>query len=54
MTATIVRYDIIDRQTGKVVAAATTRKGATRAVDSRDNKYGAYRYTAKAVWSDEA
>lgn len=51
---TVIRYDIIDRQTGKIVGSAKTRVAATRAVDRRDNAYGAYRYTAQAVYSDDA
>jgi hypothetical protein len=47
-----IRFDIIDRQTGKIVSTALTRAGANRAVDRRDNQYGAYRYMAKAVYSD--
>ena len=43
-------YEIIDRQTKKVVATAKTRAGATRAVDRRDNEYGAYRYAARPVY----
>jgi len=45
----IVRYDIIDRRTGAVVATAKTLAGARRSVDRRDNEYGAYRYTHRAV-----
>lgn len=54
MSATIVRFDIVDRHTGKIVATAKTRAGANRIVDRKDNAYGAYRYTAKAIWSDAA
>lgn len=50
--ATIVRYDIKDRHTGKIVATTKTRASASRMVDNRDNAYGAYRYSAVAVWSD--
>lgn len=46
-----LRYDIVDKHTGKVVGTATTRKGATRSVDQRDNAYGAYRYSARAVYA---
>jgi hypothetical protein len=38
-------YDIIDRHTGCIVGHAKTLSGARRAVDRRDNAYGAYRYT---------
>jgi hypothetical protein len=37
-------YDIIDRHTGCIVGHAKTLSGARRAVDRRDNAYGAYRY----------
>lgn len=50
VTAVIIRFDIIDNQTGKVVAKAKTRAGANRACDKRDLKYGAIRYSAKAIW----
>jgi hypothetical protein len=39
-----MKYEVIDRQTGRVVAKAKTLRGAIRAVDRRDNAYGAYRY----------
>lgn len=52
MKATIIRFDIIDIQTGKVVDTATTRDGANRKCDNRDHKYGAVRFIAKAIWSD--
>ena len=51
---TPTHYEIIDRQTGSVVATAKTRNGATRAVDRRDNAYGAYRYTARPVYTAKA
>jgi len=37
-------YEIVDRQTGKVVGEAGTLKRAIRLVDRRDNAYGGYRY----------
>jgi hypothetical protein len=37
-------YEILDKQTGRVVATVKTLKDASRAVDRRDNAYGAYRY----------
>lgn len=46
-----IRYDIVDKLTGAIVATAKTRKGATRAVDRRDNAYGAYRYSARPVFA---
>lgn len=51
-TAVIIRFDIIDNQTGKVVATAKTRPSANRMADNRDLKYGAIRYIVKAIWSD--
>lgn len=46
-----IRYEIVDKQTGRVVATAKTRAGADRAVDRRDNAYGAYRYSVRTIWS---
>ena len=50
--AYIVRFDIIDRHTQKVVGTAKTRAIASQSVDKRDKAYGAYRFSAKAIWSD--
>jgi len=47
----ITHYDIIDRKTGFVVGKAKTLKSALRSVDKRDNAYGAYRYTHKAIYA---
>ena len=47
---TAIRFDIIDRHTGKIVTTALTRAGASRAVDRRDNAYGAYRFHAKPIY----
>lgn len=44
-------YEIIDKQTGATVATAKTRASASRAVDRRDNAYGAYRYFARPVYA---
>ncbi len=49
-----IRFDIIDRQTRKIVGTAKTRAGANRSVDRRDNEYGAYRFEARAVWTETA
>lgn len=38
-------YMIYDKMTGEIVADADTLKSASRMVDNRDNKYGAYRYS---------
>ncbi|MBS3648829.1 hypothetical protein KEU06_09445 [Pseudaminobacter sp. 19-2017] len=48
-----IRFDIIDRHTGKKVGEATTRAGANRSVDRRDNAYGAYRYSAKPIYAED-
>lgn len=53
MENVISHYEIIDRQTGRVVGKAKTGKAARRSVDKRDNAYGAYRYMAKAVYQSE-
>lgn len=37
-------YNVIDRQTGKIVGTYKTLKTARRAVDRLDNVYGGYRY----------
>ncbi len=47
---TPTHYAIVDGQTGAIVATAKTRAGASRAVDRRDNAYGAYRYRAQPVY----
>lgn len=44
-------YNIVDTHTGRIVAKAKTRASASRAVDRRDNEYGAYRYRAVPVYS---
>ena len=53
-TATVVRYDVVDRQTRKVVGSFKSGSRATAMVDRKDNAYGAYRYSRVAVWSDAA
>lgn len=37
-----ITYRVFNRRTGSHVATCTTLKGARRAVDRRDNEYGAY------------
>ena len=51
----IVGYKVIDRQTGNTIKEYGPDKGrvASRFVDKKDNEYGAYRYTAKPIFSDE-
>lgn len=44
-----MKYEIVDRQTSKVVAKAKTLQGALRAVDRRDNEYGGYRYFHRLI-----
>lgn len=44
------RWEIVDRQTGKVVGGPNTNRVRTnRSVDRMDNKYGGYRYNARSV-----
>jgi hypothetical protein len=50
--ATISHFEIVDKQTGKVVATAKTRAGARRAVDRRDNAWGGYRYISRTVYKN--
>lgn len=52
MSNTPIRFDIVDRHTGRIVGKARTRAGATRSIDRRDNAYGACRYHAVAVYAD--
>ena len=42
--AQTAQFEIVDRKTGLVVGKATTRSGARRSVDRRDNEYGGYRF----------
>lgn len=42
-------YEIVDRQTGRVVGHVKTLRAALRSIDRRDNAYGGYRYTHRAV-----
>jgi hypothetical protein len=44
------RYDIYNTRTGKIVGKAKSRTGSTRAVDRRDNDYGAYAHRAVPVY----
>lgn len=44
------RWEVVDRQTGEVVAGPSTNAvRANRTVDKFDNKYGGYRYMKRAV-----
>ena len=47
----ITHYEIVDRKTGAVVGRAKTLAGARRSVDRRDNEYGGYRYTHRAIYA---
>ena len=49
-----IRFDIIDRHTGRKVGEAKTRASANRSVDRRDNAYGAYRYYAKPIYEESS
>ena len=51
MENSIVRFDIVDSKTGRVVGSAKSRSRARLSVDKRDNAYGAYRYRAVAVYA---
>jgi hypothetical protein len=42
-------FNVIDRQTGKVVGTYSTRVRASRARDKKDLEYGAYRYSVVAA-----
>lgn len=42
-------YQVIDRQTGKVVATKRDRVAARRIADRKDLAYGAIRYLVKFV-----
>lgn len=52
MASSIVRYDIIDSQSKKVIASRKTRTAATNFADRKDLEYGAVRYLVKAIWSN--
>ena len=43
-------YQIVDGHTGAVVARCKTSAGANRAVDKRDNEYGATRYYRRPMY----
>jgi len=46
------RYDIYNTKTGKIVGKAKSRTGSSRAVDRRDNDYGAYAHRAVPIYDD--
>lgn len=48
-----IRYDIIDKQTGRKVGECKTVRRANTSVDRRDNQYGGYRYRAQPVWPEQ-
>ena len=50
----IIRFDIVDGQTGAVVGSAKTRSRARASVDRRDDQYGAYRFKAIPVYAEDA
>ncbi len=43
------KYQVIDRQTGKVVRTYANKNSARNARDRKDNAYGGYRFLVKAV-----
>jgi len=45
----ITVYEIWSRRQGKKVGTATTKEGARRSVDRRDNAYGAYDHYVKGM-----
>lgn len=49
-----IRYDVIDGQTGKVVAHFKDGPMASRYCDRMDKEYGAVRFSRRAVWADTA
>lgn len=49
-----VRYDLIDRQTGRVIATYQSRVKATRRADRLDLAHGAIRYQVKPIWPTPA
>lgn len=48
----VSHWNIVHRNTGKVVGKATTLKGAKSSVDRNDNKYGSYAHTSVPVWKE--
>ena len=44
------RYDIYNTRTGKIVGKAKSKIGSRRAVDRRDNDYGAYAHRAVPIY----
>ena len=42
-------YHVIDNRTGAIVGTCKTRAAANRSADKRDNEYGAYRFSVRAV-----
>jgi hypothetical protein len=42
-------FQVIDRQTGKIMGTYKTSRAASRAVDRLDNEYGGYRYYKREV-----
>lgn len=49
---TVIRYDIIDTQSKKVVQEASSRSIANQVIARKNAKHGSYRYVVKAIWSD--
>lgn len=46
-------YEVVDRQTGKVVGTYTNGKRARSRRDKLDLAYGACRYMVRVIYADE-
>lgn len=45
-------FQVIDRQTGRIVGTYKNRNRARTQVDKLDNAYGAYRYSVRTIFAD--
>lgn len=45
------KYEVVDKQTGKVLSVHDNRVRASRKVDRLDNAYGAYRYFVRTIYA---
>lgn len=43
------KYQVVDRQTQKIIGTYTSRNRARAVADRKDNEYGAYRYTVRKI-----
>lgn len=48
-----MEYAVVDTKTSAVISLHATRKSASRKVDRLDMAYGGYRYTVRAVPSQQ-